>query len=188
MTAFQFKISLNGSKPPVWRKVLVPSTTNFADFHLIIQAVMGWENSHLFAFRYPNDPDNQIGIPYDDDFMDMEVRNAKKIKLKDEFKHEKQELIYDYDFGDSWEHVITLEKIQDQTIMHPVCLAGKNACPPEDCGGIWGYYDLVEIVNNPEHDEYEDMRDWLGLEEGENWDPTYFDLEATNQALKYYLS
>jgi len=100
-------------------------------------------------------------------------------------KKEKDSLIYEYDFGDSWEHKIILEKIlpYDASLKVPSCIKGKRACPPEDCGGIWGYQNLVEIIKDPSHPEHEEMLEWLGGE----FDPEYFDMNETNRMLgKYY--
>lgn len=186
MSTYQFKISLEGAKPPIWRRVLVPPNMNFASFHLVIQAAMGWENGHLFSF-FNDRRESQIGIPYDDDFMDMAIRDAAEIKLKEEFTEAKQKMHYEYDFGDGWLHQVVLEKILDETLLRPICTDGKNACPPEDCGGIWGYYDMIERANDPKSEDHEDIREWLGLDEGETWDITAFDLEEANQRLQYYL-
>ncbi|MDF9796280.1 hypothetical protein OKW21_001543 [Catalinimonas alkaloidigena] len=191
--AYQFKIKLEGtSKPPVWRKLLVPEHYTFAELHMAIQGAFSWENAHLFRFHDGYGGNIKIGIPYDDGFGEAMDEDAEKIKISSLFVQEKQKLQYQYDFGDSWEHLITLEKIIDEKIMQARCLAGKGACPPEDCGGIWGYYALVEAVNDrtanrPENTEHEDMRDWLGMEEDEDWDVHAFDLDETNARMLAYL-
>jgi hypothetical protein len=94
----------------------------------------------------------------------------------------KSKFLYEYDFGDSWEHLIVVEKIlpPDADFQHPVCLAGANACPPDDCGGIPGYYNLVEALADPKHPEHEELKEWIGGD----WDPLRFDLEKTNRSLK----
>lgn len=191
--AYQFKIKLEGtSKPPVWRRLLVPENYTFAQLHMAIQGAFGWMNAHLFRFHDGWDGNIKIGIPFDDGFGDEMDEDAKKIRINKLFSAEKQKLLYEYDFGDSWEHSLVLEKITDEKIMQARCLAGKGACPPEDCGGIWGYYALVEAVNDrtanrPEHEEHEEMRDWLGMDEDEDWDVKYFDLEETNARMQSYL-
>jgi hypothetical protein len=186
--AYQFKIKLEGtSKPPVWRRLLVPENYTFTQLHMAIQGAFGWENAHLFRFHDGYNGVISIGIPFDDGFGDQMDEDAGKIKINNIFSAEKQKLRYEYDFGDSWEHTLMLEKISEDKIMQARCLAGKGACPPEDCGGIWGYYALVEAVNDPEHEEHEDMRDWLCMDEDEEWDVKYFDLEETNARMLAYL-
>jgi len=182
---FQFKIQLkNISKPPVWRRVLVPSQFSFQRFHLVIQEAFGWENYHFFQFSpggFGSGP--FIKEPFEDDdyegFMD-----AGKTKINEIFKKEGQKFTYIYDFGDSWEHKITLEKITaDKTILAD-CTNGKGSCPPEDCGGPWGYMNLIEILKDPTNPEYEEMKEWLGLDDDEEWDADGFDLEETRAMVR----
>ncbi|HSH43702.1 MAG TPA: plasmid pRiA4b ORF-3 family protein, partial [Arenicellales bacterium] len=108
------------------------------------------------------------------------VFSADEILLNQYFSQNKK-MIYIYDFGDDWTHEIKLVDQDDKPVKHPVCLAGKGKAPPEDCGGIWGYYNMVEIVNDPDNEEYEDMREWMGLDEGEEWDVNEFDPERVNR-------
>ena len=178
---FQFKIQLQHiSKPPVWRKVLAPSQFSFEKFHRVIQAAFGWEDYHLYRFSpsgYGSEP--QIGIPVEDDWGNEETINSKKIKLSDIFNKKGQKFTYIYDFGDDWVHKITLEEIKAGVAKKAELLAGKSACPPEDCGGPWGYEHLLKVLSNPSDEEYEDMREWLGLlDEEDKWDVHYFDLES----------
>jgi hypothetical protein len=176
---YQIKISLIGVKPPIWRTVLVASTIDLETFHDVIQLAMGWTDSHLHQFIA-----NKVfyGIP-DDDF-EFEMEDETQYKLSQLLQKEKDTLIYEYDFGDSWEHKILLEKILpfDSKTTLPVCIKGKRACPPEDCGGIWGYEELLETISNPKHPDHEDMLEWLGGE----FDPEEFDLEAINEDLAEY--
>jgi hypothetical protein len=176
---YQVKITLIGSKPPIWRTVLVPSDLKLGAFHAVIQVAMGWTESHLHQFIA-----NKVfyGVP-DDDFG-MEIEDESKYELSQFLKKEKDSLIYEYDFGDSWEHKILLEKILpfDTKMALPVCIKGKRACPPEDCGGIWGYEELLETISDPKHPEYEDMLEWLGGE----FDPEEFVLEEINDDLAEY--
>ena len=173
---YQIKISLIGAKPPISRTVLVPSNLKLAAFHDVIQVVMGWTDSHLHQFIANNE---FYGIP-DDDF-ELEMEDESKYKLSQLLSKEKESFIYEYDFGDSWEHKILLEKIHpfDTKIVLPVCIKGKRACPPEDCGGIWGYEELLETISDPKHPDHENMLEWLGGE----FDPEEFDLEAINEDL-----
>ena len=182
---FQFKIQLkNVSKPPVWRQMLVPETFTFDQFHGVIQRCFGWGNYHLYQFSpqgYGSYP--VISIPSKEDWEQPEM-NPMKTRLKKVFKLEKQTFNYIYDFGDDWSHKITLEKILPGEIESAVCLAGKGTCPPEDCGGPWGYENLKTVLADPTHDEYADTKEWLGLDDGENWDANSFDIDEVNELLK----
>lgn len=172
----QLKIQLRGvTKPPIWRKVEVSATDTFYDLHNIIQGAMGWYNAHLHQFIIGH---NYIGLPDPyDDFM--EKKDSRKIKLGQVFTTIKDKITYEYDFGDGWEHLITLEAINEaeKNVTYPRLKQGKSACPPEDCGGVWGYIDLRAAINDPKHESYEDLREWMEMEEDEAFDPKEFDLE-----------
>ena len=175
------------SKPPVWRKIHLAADATFEDLHHAIQVSFGWENYHLWEFApkpYRGDP--RIGPPQDGMFdgFGEPMQVASEVLLSTVFDQPKAKFSYLYDMGDSWEHQIVLEKITDEPAPFPQCVAGKGACPPEDCGGIPGYYELVEAINNPKHRNHADMMDWMGLEEGEKWDVTAFDLEETQGEMK----
>jgi hypothetical protein len=126
------------------------------------------------------------GTPYDEfggDFG-LECEDENNYKISQLLKKERDSLIYEYDFGDGWEHKIILEKIlpYDASVKVPSCIKGKRSCPPEDCGGTWGYQNLLEIIKDPSHPEHEEMLEWLGGE----FDPEYFDMEETNEILAEY--
>jgi hypothetical protein len=182
---FQFKIQLkNISNPPVWRRVTVPAQFSFRKFHLVIQAAFGWENYHLFQFSsggFGSQP--VIREPFDDG-EDEPFMNAAKTKLTEVFKEEAQKFTYIYDFGDGWEHKITLEKIADDKTTRADCIAGKGTCPPEDCGGPWGYTNLLEVLKDPANPEYDEMKEWLGLDEEDEWDADNFVLEETRAIVR----
>jgi hypothetical protein len=127
-----------------------------------------------------------IGVIFDDDAdYDLEDKvDASKTKLSKIFKFEKQKFTYIYDFGDSWEHTIVLEKILPKKTKSPTLLAGKGQCPPEDCGGVWGYEEFKEIMKDPQHPEFSEYVEWLGLEEGETWDTSEFDIETHRSMLE----
>ena len=185
--AYQFKIQLkNVTKPPVWRVRMVRETFTFHKLHKLIQLSFGWEDYHLYQFSptgYGSNP--VISIPSPDDWEAPDL-NAKKTKLNQIFTSEKQTFNYIYDFGDDWVHQIVLEKILPIEIKFPVCLDGKGTCPPEDCGGPWGYENLKNILADPKHEEHQDMKDWLGLEDDDEWDTNYFDLVDLNEELKEF--
>ncbi len=133
---YQIKVTLKGSKPPIWRRMRVTSETTLAQLHRILQRVMGWESYHLYQFVVG-------GIEYGDPGMleEMEGEDARRVTLATLVRGEKDKFFYEYDFGDSWDHELLIEQMlpPEAGKYYPVCLAGKRACPPEDCGGIWGY-------------------------------------------------
>ena len=164
---YQFKITLNHSKPPIWRRIQAPETFTFWDLHCAIQDAMGWKDCHLHAFRFRKSKKFRdfydIGIP-DDTGLDMGTLAGWEIDMKKIFKETGTKCIYEYDFGDGWEHVVILEKIitAEKDQKYPSCIAGKRACPPEDCGGLWGYYELIEVLKNPKKERYQELSEWLG--------------------------
>ncbi|NOX89725.1 MAG: plasmid pRiA4b ORF-3 family protein [Calditrichaeota bacterium] len=175
---YQFKITLKDIKPPIWRRILVPENYSFWDLHVAIQDSMGWFDCHLHEFRIVNPKTamrEAIGIP-DDDFDDFEMKAGWKCKIKDYFSEDNPKADYIYDFGDNWEHTVTLEKIlpKSENQEYPVCVAGKRKCPPEDCGGVWGYMGLLEAINDPGHELHLEMLEWVGDE----FDPEEFDPKA----------
>ena len=170
---YQLKITLEGSKPPIWRRIQVSSNIILGELHFILQKVMGWDNGHLHAFEVGG---NQYSTPG----MDLDMLNEDLVRLK-QVGGEKAKFSYEYDFGDGWEHQIEVEKVlpPEEGQHYPICLKGKRACPPEDCGGIWGYEEMVAIMADPNHPEYKDRLEWLG----EEFDPEAFDLDVLNQRL-----
>lgn len=176
---YQFKITLQGIKPPVWRQIQIPETCTFWDMHVAIQDVMGWWDYHLHEFEIMNPSTGlkvNIGLPYDE--FGRKVLVELNQKIADYFSMENPYADYVYDFGDNWEHKIKLEKIlhREKNVNYPVCIKGKRACPPEDVGGIWGYEEFLEIIKSPDHEEYEDMLEWAGGE----FDPEHFDCEEVS--------
>lgn len=160
----QFKIVLKGIKPTVWRRIQVPETYNFWDLHVAIQDAMGWFDRHLHKFEI-KDPLNgiktEIGMPaigLDLFPYECKVLSKRNQKIADWFFMTNKAAKYVYDFGDDWVHDIRLEKIlpREKDCSCHRCLAGERACPPEDCGGVWGYEHLLEVIQNPSHEEYED--------------------------------
>lgn len=176
---YQIKVTLNGSRPPIWRRIQVRSDTRLDQMHEILQVVMGWENYHLHQFILAGE---YFGEPHDDYVGFVEMKDHRRYKIGDLLSAEGDKFIYEYDFGDSWEHILLLEKILDaeKGTHYPTCTKGKQACPPEDIGGIWGYVDFLEAISDPEHEMHEDYLDWVGDE----FDPDAFDLEDTNRELK----
>jgi hypothetical protein len=174
---YQIKVTLRGSKPPIWRRFQVASDTSLVQLHRILQCVMGWEDYHMHQFIVG-------GVMYGnaDAMEDFDTVDEKTVTLDKIVRREKFKFIYEYDFGDGWEHELLIEKILpvEDGKAYPVCLTGKRACPPEDCGGIWGYMGLLEAIQDPDHPEHEEMLDWAGGE----FDPVAFDLREVNAELK----
>jgi len=164
---YQFRIQLKDIKPPIWRRIQVPEVYTFWDLHVAIQDAMPWLDYHLHEFPIKNPSLGkrvQLGIPFEDDWRDEPLLTDWEHKMAAYFTMENATASYLYDFGDDWWHTIKLEGIQPRAngISYPICLAGKRACPPEDCGGIWGYENLLEILKDPNHEEHEEMLQWLG--------------------------
>lgn len=175
---YQLKVILLGIEPPVWRRIQVLSSTTLAELHEILQSVMGWENDHLHQFL----KDEKHYGPVDGESESDDTDDEEKTLLSDVVSRARSKFSYQYDFGDDWMHEIVVEKVvlPDGDTKYPVCLDGARACPPEDCGGAWGYENLIEIVKNPKHPDYEERREWLGPK----FDPDAFDVARANKALK----
>ncbi|MCD6345458.1 MAG: plasmid pRiA4b ORF-3 family protein [Anaerolineae bacterium] len=178
---YQIKVTLQNIHPPIWRRLLVPDNLTLGTLHHIIQAAMDWEDCHLHQFIVGQHPFRVFyGVP-DPDYVDEEMKDEQQVKLNQIVTGEKFKFVYEYDFGDSWEHLLVVEKIlpvapQQQ---YPVCIKGKRACPPEDVGGVWGYAMFLEALANPEHPDHEMYTEWVGGE----FDPEHFDLDEINRRL-----
>ncbi|CAI2171672.1 11569_t:CDS:2 [Funneliformis geosporum] len=171
----EFKIQLKHIRiPAVWRRIQVPYDYTFFHFHLAIQCCMGWLNCHMHIFR------TQEGFEYGNPHIDInyldfpEVREEKTSLLKDYFHSKGQIMEYEYDLGDSWEHIITYEGVFDrkQSTQYPKCLRGRGKCPPEDIGGYDGFERFKEIIKDKNHPEYEEFSNWYG--ESDDYDPNEF--------------
>ncbi|MCU0445811.1 MAG: plasmid pRiA4b ORF-3 family protein [Microscillaceae bacterium] len=175
---YQFKITLKDAPVPIWRRIHVSSTENFLNLHTYIQDAMGWYNYHMFTFE--KDRGKYLLVDSEESLADYGNDLAANINLYEVFTAEKDKMLYTYDMGDNWEHEVVLEKILPllPSTPHPVCIGGKGKCPPEDCGGVWGYADLLEILKDPKHPEYDAMCEWIDIESGDDWDPNEFELEA----------
>ena len=142
---YQIKVTLNGVRPSIWRRLVVPSSLSLMDLHDVLQVAMGWMDSHLHQFvargKLYGQPDPEFG---------MGRINEKRVRLDEVLRTEKDAMTYEYDFGDGWEHKIVLEKVLGNAEEHaaPSCIAGARACPPEDCGGVWGYANLLKVISN----------------------------------------
>lgn len=173
-TVYQLKITLAGVKPPVWRRVEV-ADCSLAELHEVIQNVMGWDFSHLYCFEVGKQQ-------YGPDTLDDVDEDDGEIRLSDLVESRTSKFRYTYDFGDNWEHEIKIEKTlaAESKAKYPRCTEGARACPPEDCGGTWGYENFLEAVHDPKHEEHHDMLEWCGGK----FDPEAFDVKRVNSALK----
>jgi hypothetical protein len=154
---FELDIRLREIEPPIWRTVEVPGAWSLEDVHLALQVAMGWTNSHLHQFKMG---DRAYGMVDIDDSGDLEIEDEREHRLQD-LVQEGGSFVYEYDFGDSWEHDVTVKNVT--TVAKPPrprCVAGARACPPEDCGGSGGYENLLEALANPEHEEHESLLTW----------------------------
>ncbi|MGH9110989.1 MAG: plasmid pRiA4b ORF-3 family protein [Acidimicrobiales bacterium] len=181
-TVYQLKVTLLDSKPAIWRRILVDGDQSLDQLHEVIQAAFGWWNYHLHEFEVDGerygipDPDWDFGPPTRDE---RRTRLSQIAKAGDSFR-------YNYDFGDDWRHKIAVEKVvpADPAVTTPACVDGRRACPPEDCGGTWGYRELLEILTDPTHPEHDERREWIGRPfDPEVFDPSEFDDNLRNQQL-----
>lgn len=177
---YQLKITLKNIKPTIWRKILVRGDITLFKLHEYIQVFMGWENCHMYEFRIGG---QRYSLPDPDgDFIfGIEINKDKDFKVCD-LLSKGDKFGYVYDFGDNWQHDIKIEKVleSESGVIYPICLAGERACPAEDCGGPWGYQNMLEVLKDPEHEDYEDYYEWLG----EEFDPEEFDLDEVNDRSK----
>ena len=174
MQFFQIKVTLQHTKPPIWRRILVAPEIKLDRLHDVLQIVMGWTNSHLYQFK------TSLGYIADPAFELEEVESSKKTTLQSVLHGPKSHIRYEYDFGDGWDHQLQLEKVVElEDPILAICLGGARACPPEDCGGPWGYGKLQAILKDPEHPEHEEMSEWIGP----GFDPDAFDIEVINKRL-----
>ena len=176
---YQIKVTLDDTHPPIWRRILVPGNFTLLKIHYILQTVMGWTNSHLHMFTIHGE---LYGDPADDEYGEFGTRDEKKFKLSKLIPEAGKRFSYEYDFGDSWEHTLLVEKIlpPEKGQHYPVCIKGKRACPPEDVGGVWGYKGFLEAIADPNHPEHDEYLEWAG----DDFDPHAFDLEEINHALR----
>lgn len=200
MKAYKIKIELTGSKPLIWRRVLVPEEITFERLHDVIQFAMGWGNDHLYDFNLKeeklritsdeevvkefeyyskikltekNDPNGYIRKR-----LEIKPKLSSKVKI-DKYLIKEKNIEYVYDFGDYWKHNITLEEIiEDYEYAYPMCIEGEGACPPEDVGGIYGYAEFLEIIKDEAHPQHEELKQWaeeVGYED--------FNMDETNYSM-----
>jgi len=163
---YQFKITLKGIRPPIWRRIQVPGSYSFWDLHVAIQDAMGWYDCHLHEFSVFSPTTKRverIGIPSDLAPADAPILPGWQLKIARYFSADNPRAEYWYDFGDDWRHSVVLEKVvpRERSLSYPRCTGGRRACPPEDCGGPWGYEELLKKLGDPSHPEHAEMVEWL---------------------------
>ena len=201
----RLKVTIKDTRPPIWRRVEVPLEFNFAGLSDVILAAFGWSNSHLHEFRIGRyrrivmaevleDEEGPITPP---DWLATGARHDPRLaelytSLADEDENaltlaqvlagDVKRFVYTYDLGDDWEHVVQVEAVlpAGEGLTYPRCTAGRRCCPPEDCGGVWGYEHLVEVLADPADDEYAELRDWCPY-----FQPEEFDLAAVDEAVRH---
>ena len=178
-TIYQFKVTLKNIEPPIWRRFQVRRNITFRELHNTLQVIMGWQDYHLHLFQVESltvtDPETLA--EWDRDGAPDNAAQLDKI-----VKQEGATFVYEYDFGDSWEHELVLEAIlrAEETAVYPRCLNGERACPPEDCGGFWGYELFLEALRDPGHEEHDSYLEWVGG----SFDPEAFDLDTVTRQLR----
>lgn len=173
----QLKVTLRGVKPPVWRRIVVRSDLSLGELAPILEGAMGWLGGHLHVFDIDGtwygspDPDWPSDDLDENEYRLGEVLTAVGDKMR-----------WDYDFGDGWEHNVVVEQIFEAVpgVEYPVCLAGRRACPPEDCGGPHGYAQLLEVLTDSSHPEHEELKNWAPID----FDPDYFDVEEASLEMR----
>lgn len=174
--AYRVRITLSGVKPPVWRRLVLPGTWHLGKIHDAVQMSMGWSGGHLHEFTRG---DKRWGQPAPDWDMGGGVLREELTRLHEVVPAAGDQLTYTYDFGDDWRHVLVVEELLPPQ-RTATCMAGKGACPPEDCGGPWGYQNLLEAIDDPQHPEHAELLEWVGGP----LDPEDFDLAATDEAVQ----
>lgn len=178
-TIYRLKIKLDGIKPAIWREIETEDCT-LSRLHDLIQDAMGWEGYHLWSFEvggieYALEPEMDWGL-------EMDAEDPDDLTLEQIVASGEKQFHYEYDFGDSWGHTIKITRVLDRKpdVEYPRCIGGSRACPPEDCGGVWGYENFLAAIRDPKHPEHKDMMEWFGGK----FDPEEFDLQAVDRELR----
>lgn len=177
-TVHRIKVTLAGSSPPIWRRLEVPSTMTLHAVHEVIQVAFGWEGYHLWVFEHRRE---RYGIAD----AELSIADAAARRLDQLASRDGDRLRYTYDFGDDWRHDIVVETVAvpEPDVAYPRCITGRRAGPPEDCGGVWGYDDLLGVLADPGHEDHRERLDWLGLGSASEFDPAAFSPAQVNAAL-----
>lgn len=175
---YRIKVTLTDVRPLVWRRLLVPAEMTLAQLHRVLQVAIGWTNSHLHCFEADGRCIGMVGVEEDH----PELEDERRVRLASVLPKKGAKLVYRYDYGDDWEHVIEVEEVTrpDRRLSYPLCVGGARACPPEDCGGAGGYENLLAVLASSEHEEHDDLLTWIGG----HFDPDGFDANAVNRLLR----
>jgi len=176
VTVYQLKVSLRDISPMIWRRLLVTKDTTIAQLHDILQTVMGWEDLHLHQFRVYGKAYGVYrdgGMSFADDPYQVTLATF-KLRVGERF-------VYEYDMGDFWQHDIRIERVLplDLRKAYPVCTGGAGDCPPEDCGGPWGYADYLSALADPKHEQHDELLEWRGP-----FDPEAFDVKQATKEMR----
>ena len=173
---FQFRLSLDGIKPPIWRRILVPADFTLSQLHRVIQAVMDWKDYHLHEFNVAG---RVYGIPDPDG--DLEFIDDRRVHLRDLRLSTRSRIRYIYDFGDEWTHELRLEEVlqSDSDDIGALCIGGEFSAPPEDVGGIFAYEEFLEALSDANHEQHKDAKEWIG-----DFDPANFSIEEANKRIR----
>jgi hypothetical protein len=167
---YRLRIVLDDVSPPIWRDLDVASDVTLDRLHELLQTTMGWQNCHMHLFHLSG---RRVAGKRD---PETRIEDERKIRLHDVVRSKGATVVYEYDLGDSWYHHIAVTEIGDSAPDHPQCVGGQRHCPPEDCGGSWGYAHLLEVLSDPKHREFDELRGWAG-----EFDPESFDADAINR-------
>ena len=179
-TIVTLKTALVGAKPPIWRRLEVPASYHLGELHSTLNAAMGWLDSHLHQFDIDG---RKYSISDDDIWIDVDPPLPEEsVTLADLVRAGVKRFGYWYDFGDSWHHDVSIEKTgpAEKGVFYPRCVAGRRACPPEDCGGLWGFAEFQEVMADPRHSEHDELKEWYGGE----FDPEAFSAEEVSKLLR----
>lgn len=176
----QLNVELDSIEPKIWRRIIVSGNTSLYDLHHIIQLSFGWGNYHLYQFELGKKFYGNVEL-WGDEAEECQIQDDRKFKIKDVLNASQKTLKYLYDMGDSWMHIIKLENFDKENtlVKAPYCVAGEGNCPPEDCGGVPGYYHMLEVLKKPKSKEYKELIEWLGGK----YDPDHIDIAEINEML-----
>jgi hypothetical protein len=178
-TVYELHVELENLHPPIWRRILVPGSIKLSKLHALLQRAMGWTDSHLHSFEIG---EKAYSAAYAD-LDELEMLDEKKYTLEKALGDSVREFIYEYDFGDRWRHRVKVQAVAEPKAewSYPLCIAGERAAPPDDVGGVAGYFEFLAAIKNPFHNEHESMLTWAGGA----FDSEGFDLNAVNRSLRY---
>ncbi len=173
---YELRVVMKDIEPPVWRTIQVPESTTLHRLHQVLQVAMGWTNSHLYLFHVGGKTYGEPSPEWESEVLDATITTLEQI-----VSHGNRSFVYEYDLGDSWMHEISLQRtVEAGGEERPRCPGGARACPPEECGGPWGYEEFLRAISDPSHEEHERFLEWVGG----HFDPEEFEAAAVDQALR----